>query len=159
MASPDAPVPVGSEPLPVTTGWMTDDHPRRVTFRVLGGSVGILASPPILLRTPEKRDEFMRHLMECYRSADGEPPATEAQEDARGVALATVELTCITPQAASIVAAEADRPSDEFHSARAEGNRVIITYYDKRYPLDVAEWALALDCARDEDAATVIASL
>lgn len=75
---------MASEPLPVTTGEMTDDRRKTVTFRVMGGSLGIIAAPPLVLRTPEKRGEFARLFMEACRRADGEPPVTESRPAAPG---------------------------------------------------------------------------
>jgi len=68
-------------------------------------------------------------------------------------------LDCGTPGDAAKVTAEAQRPGDPDHTARQEGSRVIITYRDKRYPLDVASWAFENGHASDAAAANVIARL
>lgn len=70
-----------------------------------------------------------------------------------------VTLACVSAEDARIVAAEADRPSDPDHRCREDGSNVVITYYDKRYPLDVADWAFNAGHASDADAASVIAQL
>jgi len=45
-------------------------------------------------------------------------------------------LQCVSPDAARAVAMEADLP-EQNHRAEAEGSVVVLTYTDKRYPLDV----------------------
>lgn len=73
--------------------------------------------------------------------------------------LRVVGLTCITATAADFVATEAARTGNRDHTTRVHGRRVFITYFDKRYPLDVAAWALEHGCADDDAAAVVIAGL
>ena len=68
-------------------------------------------------------------------------------------------LTCVSVDDAAIVAREADRPADPDHRARQHRDRVIITYHDKRYPLDVASWAFEAGHASDAEAANTIARL
>ena len=70
----------------------------------------------------------------------------------------TARLECVSHESAQKVAAEADKPSQN-HRARAEGSAVVMTYLDKRYPLDVADWAFQNGHASDEAAANVIARL
>lgn len=48
---------------------------------------------------------------------------------------------------------------EQNHRARVDGSRVILIYIDKRYPLDVAEWAFENGHADDPSAAAVIAGL
>jgi hypothetical protein len=67
-------------------------------------------------------------------------------------------LVCLSPEAAKTVAAEADKP-EQNHRAIAEGSVVLLTYSDKRYPLDVADWAFENGHADDASASAVIASL
>jgi hypothetical protein len=71
----------------------------------------------------------------------------------------TVTLACVTEEDARIVAREADRPGDPDHTVRQDGNRVIITYFDKRFPLDVADWAFQNGHASDAETASTIARL
>ena len=71
---------------------------------------------------------------------------------------AAVRLECFSTEAAEKVAAEADAPSQD-HRARADGSTVILSYFDKRYVLDVADWAFQNGHASDRAAADVIASL
>lgn len=71
----------------------------------------------------------------------------------------TAELACISPEAAAIVAAEANKAGDPAHWTIATGRTVALTYFDKRYPLDVAEWAHVNGHAEDAEAAATIASL
>ncbi|MFE4658124.1 hypothetical protein ACFRFJ_15745 [Streptomyces hydrogenans] len=68
-------------------------------------------------------------------------------------------LTCISPAAAAAVVAEAIRPGDTVHTVRQDGAQVVIGYHDKRWPLDVADWAGEHGHAHDDDAARVIAHL
>jgi hypothetical protein len=71
---------------------------------------------------------------------------------------ATVRLQCLSLEAARAVAAEADLPGQN-HYARLDGPAVVLTYIDKRYPLDVAVWAFEHGYADDAAAAAVIGSL
>jgi hypothetical protein len=71
---------------------------------------------------------------------------------------ATARLECVSPEAARKVATEADAPSQN-HRARSEGSVVVLTYFDKRYPLDVADWAFQNGHASDRAAADVISRL
>ncbi|MFC8676751.1 hypothetical protein ACFUEN_29200 [Streptomyces griseorubiginosus] len=73
--------------------------------------------------------------------------------------MADIRLTCLDEQHAAAVIDEATRPGDPDHKVRQEGAVVVITYFDKRYPLDVADWAGQHGHATDHDAATVIARL
>lgn len=75
------------------------------------------------------------------------------------MAAAEVRLTCISPEAAAAVVAEATRPGDTVHTVRQDGTDVVIGYQDKRWPLDVADWAGANGHAHDDAAARVIAQL
>lgn len=67
-------------------------------------------------------------------------------------------LECVSPEAAQTVATEADAPSQN-HRARAEGSVVVLSYFDKRYPMDVADWAFQNGHASDRAAADVISRL
>lgn len=67
-------------------------------------------------------------------------------------------LQCLSPASAQAVVAEADMP-EQNHRARADGVAVVLSYFDKRYPLDVAEWAFEHGHADDESTAAVIAGL
>lgn len=67
-------------------------------------------------------------------------------------------LQCLSAESAQAVAAYADLP-DQNHRARADGPTVMLSYFDKRYPLDVADWAFEHGHAEDSAAAAVIASL
>lgn len=72
----------------------------------------------------------------------------------------TVTLTCVTPEDAQAVVAEWER-SDVNHTVVADDGSldVEIRYFDKRFPLDVAEWAFHNEHAYDGDAAAVIGAL
>ena len=70
----------------------------------------------------------------------------------------TVRLQCLSPEAARAVAVESDLPAQN-HRACPEGPAVVLTYTDKRYPLDVAVWAFEHEYADDAAAAAVIGSL
>jgi hypothetical protein len=71
---------------------------------------------------------------------------------------ATHEMTrldCLSDKAANAVAREADRPGT--NRAIAFGSRVFISYCDKRYPMDVADWAFEHGHADAHAASAVIA--
>ena len=70
-----------------------------------------------------------------------------------------IRLACLSADAATAVAQEADRPDDASHGARADGSDVVLTYYDKRYPLDVAGWAADAGFASDAAAGAMIGRL
>ncbi|MDX3074599.1 hypothetical protein [Streptomyces sp. MI02-7b] len=68
-------------------------------------------------------------------------------------------LTCLSPADAAAVVTEGTRPGDTVHTVRQEGAVVVIGYQDKRWPLDVADWAGENGHASDSAAARVIAQL
>lgn len=68
-------------------------------------------------------------------------------------------LLCLDEEHAAAVLDEATRPGDKFHTVRQEGPVIVIGYHDKRWPLDVADWAGENGHAADTAAARVIASL
>lgn len=70
-----------------------------------------------------------------------------------------VYLTCLSPDHAAAVVAEAARPDDADHTVRQDDNTVVIGYYDARWPMDVADWAFKNGHASDDDASSVIATL
>lgn len=74
----------------------------------------------------------------------------------------TARLTCVTPEAAKDVLAEWrlwGGPNNIVRYDEETPDVVIIDYVDKRYPLDVADWAFENGHAHDDDAARVIAGL
>ncbi|MFE5140381.1 hypothetical protein ACFRDV_22335 [Streptomyces fagopyri] len=73
--------------------------------------------------------------------------------------MSQTRLTCISPEAAAAVVAEANRPGDSDHTVTQDGDQVVIGYFDKRYPLDIADWAGLNGHASDDAAAAVIAAL
>lgn len=70
-------------------------------------------------------------------------------------------LTCVnTAAAAAVVAEHADYPgAGPSNTVHADGRDVVINYYDKRWPLDIADWAAEQGHASDSAAAAVIAAL
>jgi lipoate-protein ligase A len=68
-------------------------------------------------------------------------------------------LICLDEQHAAAVIEGASRPGDTVHTVRQEGATVVIGYFDKRWPLDVADWAGENGHATDSNAARVIAGL
>jgi hypothetical protein len=78
------------------------------------------------------------------------------------ITVAETRLTCLDEHHAATVvsvAEEAIRRSGSVHTIRQDGADVVIGYFDKRWPLDVADWAGQHDHATDSNAAAVIASL
>jgi hypothetical protein len=75
--------------------------------------------------------------------------------------MATVTLICNTPaDAAAVVTEHADYfGAGPSNTVRQQDNTVVIDYFDKRWPLDVADWAGENGHASDSAAARVIASL
>jgi len=74
-----------------------------------------------------------------------------------GARIAT--LNCVSPESAATVTAEAARAEHDTHTARQDGRRVLLTYFDRRYPLDIASWAFEHGHASDAEAANTIAAL
>ncbi len=72
--------------------------------------------------------------------------------------MAETRLQCVSADAAQKVAIEADHSWDDHH-ASADGTAVVLTYTDKRYPLDVADWAFQNGYASDAAAADVIGGM
>lgn len=73
--------------------------------------------------------------------------------------MAEVTLACLSAEDARIVVAAADRPGDPDHGCREDGDKVVITYHDKRYPYDVADYAFQTGHASDAETANTIARL
>lgn len=72
-----------------------------------------------------------------------------------------VTLKCLSADAAQTVFVE---HIDYFgagvsNTVRVDGSNVVIEYFDRRWPMDIAEWAAQQGHASDESAARVIASL
>lgn len=72
-----------------------------------------------------------------------------------------VRLTCFTPDDAAAVVTE---HTDYFgagpsNTVRQDGAQVVIGYFDKRWPLDIADWAGEQGHASDTEAARVIDQL
>lgn len=68
-------------------------------------------------------------------------------------------LKCISPESAAAVAAEIGDAGGPNNTVAVDNHQVSITYVDKRYPLDLADWAATNGHATDGDAARVIAGL
>ncbi|MCX5239743.1 hypothetical protein OG824_31540 [Streptomyces prunicolor] len=78
------------------------------------------------------------------------------------ITVAEARLTCLDEQHAATVVSVAEdalRRIDTVHTIRQDGADVVIGYVDKRWPLDVADWAGEHGHATDSDAAAVIAGL
>ena len=67
-------------------------------------------------------------------------------------------LQCLSPESARAVA-DAAGGLEPNHHARADGSTVVLAYFDKRYPLNVAEWAFEHGHAGDSSAGAVIGGL
>lgn len=89
-------------------------------------------------------------------------PVTAARAHIRGeIHMSQVRLTCLTPEAAAAVV---DEHADYFgagasNTVEQDGPVVVIDYFDKRWPLDIAEWAGEQGHASDSAAASVITQL
>lgn len=66
-----------------------------------------------------------------------------------------IRLTCLSPDYAAAVVAEATRPGDTVHTVRQDGTQVVIGCADKWWPLDVADWAGENGYASDSAAAAL----
>lgn len=75
----------------------------------------------------------------------------------RGVREAT--LVCLSPASAAAVAEEMGGSGGASNTLSVHGRTLHVTYYDARYPLDLAEWAAGHGHAADEEAARTIGSL
>lgn len=108
------------------------------------------------LRTPGGRAAAAarRRLGAPARPSPGQLAITEEH-----MSMPTLRLTCLDTQHAAAVIAEATRPGDQVHTVRQDGPVVVISYFDKRYPLDIADWAGEHGHASDTEAAAVIARL
>lgn len=75
--------------------------------------------------------------------------------------LPTVTLRCLSPEAAERVADEFPNKSrgGRSNTMKVVGNAVVITYTDKRWPYDIADWAGDEGLASDHDSAMVFASI
>ncbi|MGK5733195.1 hypothetical protein [Streptomyces sp. URMC 124] len=72
-----------------------------------------------------------------------------------------IRLSCISPDAAAAVV---DEHADYFgagpsNTVRQDGADLVIDYFDKRWPLDITEWAAEQGHASDSSAAFVISHL
>jgi hypothetical protein len=76
---------------------------------------------------------------------------------ARGIR--KTDLVCLTAVGATAVAEEIGDNGGPDNTVSVHGNVVHITYFDARYPMNLAEWAADNGHASDEAAARVIASL
>ncbi|MGW7495395.1 hypothetical protein ACWGKA_13985 [Streptomyces luteogriseus] len=70
-------------------------------------------------------------------------------------------LVCLSETSAAAVV---DEHADYFgagtsNTVRQDGSHVVIDYFDKRWPLDIADWAAEQGHASDSAAAAVIAQL
>lgn len=72
-----------------------------------------------------------------------------------------IRLQCLTPaNAAAVVAEHADYfGAGPDNTVRQDGREVVIDYFDKRWPLDIADWAGEQGHASDSAAARVIAAI
>jgi len=70
-----------------------------------------------------------------------------------------ITLVCLDEKSAKAVYDEAHRPGDKHHDVELDGKNIRIKYFDKRWPLDVAEWAADNCFASDSAAARVIGGL
>lgn len=95
------------------------------------------------------------------RWAQKKPDLIDFPTDRLNHLLPRVTLQCLDSESAR-------RVVDEFpnrgrggatNTMEAEGDRVLIVYVDKRWPLDIASWAGEEGLASDPDAAMVIACL
>lgn len=77
------------------------------------------------------------------------------------VQLPTVTLRCVDAESARRVVGEfpnRDRGGD-LNTMAVDGDTVVITYVDKMWPYDIADWAGGMGLASDSDSARVFACL
>ena len=72
-----------------------------------------------------------------------------------------VRLKCLSPELAGVLVKECQGVSDAGPSNTAEldGDTVVIRYFDKRWPLDIADFAAMRGIASDGEAARVMSCL
>jgi hypothetical protein len=72
-----------------------------------------------------------------------------------------IRLTCLSPADAAMVVAEHANyfGAGPSNTVRQDAADVVIDYFDKRWPLDIADWAGEQGHATDTEAARVIAQL
>lgn len=95
------------------------------------------------------------------RWAQTEPDLTEFPTDRLNFLLPKVTLRCLDTEAAQRVVNEfpnRDRGGVS-NTMSAAGATVVITYVDKRWPLDIADWAGEEGLASDSASARVIACI
>lgn len=95
------------------------------------------------------------------RSSHIEPDLTDLPSGALNPLLPTVRLQCLDADSAKRVVAEfpnRDR-GGRSNTMKADGSGVVITYADKMWPFDIADWAGENELASDSAAARVIACL
>jgi hypothetical protein len=73
--------------------------------------------------------------------------------------MAETRLLCLSTRDAKAVTREANTAASRSNRAYQDGPVVVIAYYDKRFAMDVAEWAFDHGHADDDAAAAAIASL
>lgn len=70
-----------------------------------------------------------------------------------------ITLKCLTPTSAKRVVEEFPGQGGDDNTMHLVGNRVEIRYFDKRWPLDIANWAFTEGLASDSDSGKVIRCL
>lgn len=74
--------------------------------------------------------------------------------------MAETRLLCLSPESARLVCEQACLKGNKDNWARVDGRTVVVVvYFDKRFAMDVAEWACDRGHADDDAASAVIASL
>jgi hypothetical protein len=140
---------------------MTRRECQEVYRRVLTGeTTPELRGHRPLVSVPEVVEALKGKVLACTCPfpKDGGPDWCHgATLAAIAAAHSVARLDCISDSAARAVAREADRPGA--HRAVAFGSRVFISWFDKRYPMDVAEWAFENGYCDDDSAGSLIGRL
>jgi hypothetical protein len=141
--------------------YMTRRECQETYRRVLTGELTpALAHHRPLVSLPEVVEALKGKTLACTCPfpKEGDPDWCHAAVLAHlAAALEVARLDCIGDAAAKAVAREADRPGQ--NRAVAFGSRVFLSYFDKRYPLDVAGWAFENGHADDDAAGSLIGRL
>jgi hypothetical protein len=138
--------------------FMTRRECQETYHRILTGDLTpALANRRPLVSIPDVVEALKGRTLACtcpFPKA-GQPDWCHAATLAQIAASHSVaRLVCVTDEAAKAVVREADRPGTQ--RTVAFGRTAYLSYFDKRYPLDVAEWAFNNGHCDDSAAGDII---